>query len=167
MVLIEGIDEPISKTATVVGISDDCSDGKELKLCLLFNISVAEIFSPLKHNSISVMKIACEPINPSELPKMLDALRKVNKSYPMVKTRVEESGEHVILGTGELHLDCVMHDLRKMYSDIDVKVNPDSLCFFLIISRSLIQLSASAKPSLKPLNSSVSLKLLIERTRSR
>ena len=93
-------------------------------LCDLF---LAEIFSPLKHNSISVMKIACEPINPSELPKMLDALRKVNKSYPMVKTRVEESGEHVILGTGELHLDCVMHDLRKMYSDIDVKVSTCSL----------------------------------------
>ena len=28
MVLIEGIDEPISKTATVVGISEDCCDGK-------------------------------------------------------------------------------------------------------------------------------------------
>jgi len=108
MVLIEGIDEPIAKTATIVGLTDDCEE--------------AEIFAPLKHNTISVMKIACEPINPSELPKMLDALRKVNKSYPMVKTRVEESGEHVILGTGELHLDCIMHDLRKMYSDIDVKV---------------------------------------------
>ena len=92
---------------------------KSKHICYIY---LAEIFSPLKHNSISVMKIACEPINPSELPKMLDALRKVNKSYPMVKTRVEESGEHVILGTGELHLDCVMHDLRKMYSDIDVKV---------------------------------------------
>ena len=119
-----GIDEPIAKTATIVGLTDDCEE--------------AEIFAPLKHNTISVMKIACEPINPSELPKMLDALRKVNKSYPMVKTRVEESGEHVILGkivrfmtteinnavlgTGELHLDCIMHDLRKMYSDIDVKV---------------------------------------------
>lgn len=32
--------------------------------------------------------------------------------------KVEESGEHVILGTGELFLDCVMHDLRKMYSEI-------------------------------------------------
>jgi len=32
--------------------------------------------------------------------------------------QVEESGEHVILGTGELYLDCVMHDLRKMYSEI-------------------------------------------------
>lgn len=59
-----------------------------------------------------------EPVNPSELPKMLDGLRKVNKSYPLLVTRVEESGEHVILGTGELYLDCVMHDLRKMYSEI-------------------------------------------------
>ena len=57
------------------------------------------------------MKIAVEPVNPSELPKMLDGLRKVNKSYPLLSTKVEESGEHVILGTGELYLDCVMHDL--------------------------------------------------------
>ena len=61
-------------------------------------------------------------MNPSELPKMLDGLRKVNKSYPLVNTKVEESGEHIILGTGELYLDCVMHDLRKMYSEIDIKV---------------------------------------------
>lgn len=59
-----------------------------------------------------------EPVNPSELPKMLDGLRKVNKSYPLLATRVEESGEHIVLGTGELYLDCVMHDLRKMYSEI-------------------------------------------------
>ena len=44
--------------------------------------------------------------------------------------QVEESGEHVILGTGELYLDCVMHDLRKMYSEIDIKVGW-FLCFWL------------------------------------
>ncbi len=32
--------------------------------------------------------------------------------------QVEESGEHVVFGTGELYLDCVMHDIRKMYSEI-------------------------------------------------
>ncbi|CAG2112840.1 unnamed protein product, partial [Medioppia subpectinata] len=53
---------------------------------------------------------------------MLEGLRKCNKSYPLLNTKVEESGEHVILGTGELYLDCVMHDLRKMYSEIDIKV---------------------------------------------
>ena len=46
----------------------------------------------------------------------------MNKSYPLLNTKVEESGEHVVLGTGELYLDCVMHDLRKLYSEIDIKV---------------------------------------------
>jgi len=62
------------------------------------------VFRPLKFNTQSVIKIAVEPVNPSELPKMLDGLRKVNKSYPLLNTKVEESGEHVILGTGELYL---------------------------------------------------------------
>lgn len=69
-------------------------------------------------STIFIEILLVEPVNPSELPKMLDGLRKVNKSYPLLITRVEESGEHVILGTGELYLDCVMHDLRKMYSEI-------------------------------------------------
>ncbi|XP_041479034.1 116 kDa U5 small nuclear ribonucleoprotein component-like [Lytechinus variegatus] len=106
-VLIEGVDEPIVKTSTITE-----SRG----------LDEVYIFRPLKFNTTSVIKIACEPVNPSELPKMLDGLRKVNKSYPLITTKVEESGEHVILGTGELYLYCVMHDLRKMYSEIDIKV---------------------------------------------
>jgi len=106
-VMIEGIDQPIVKTATITDL------GGEEELY---------IFRPLKFSTQSVIKIAVEPVNPSELPKMLDGLRKVNKSYPLLSTRVEESGEHVILGTGELYLDCVMHDLRKLYSEIEIKV---------------------------------------------
>uniref|UniRef100_T1IT65 116 kDa U5 small nuclear ribonucleoprotein component n=1 Tax=Strigamia maritima TaxID=126957 RepID=T1IT65_STRMM len=113
-VLIEGIDQPIVKTSTIT----DVSPHDEIY-----------IFRPLKFNTQSVIKIAVEPVNPSELPKMLDGLRKVNKSYPLVQTKVEESGEHIILGTGELYLDCVMHDLRKMYSEIDIKVADPVVCF--------------------------------------
>uniref|UniRef100_A0A0N4ZUV3 Tr-type G domain-containing protein n=1 Tax=Parastrongyloides trichosuri TaxID=131310 RepID=A0A0N4ZUV3_PARTI len=106
-VLIEGIDEPIMKTSTIM----DINLNDELY-----------IFKPLKFNTKSVVKLAIEPINPSELPKMLDSLRKVNKSFPLLTTRVEESGEHVLLGTGELYMDCVMHDMRKVYWEIDIKV---------------------------------------------
>ncbi|CAB0038858.1 unnamed protein product [Trichogramma brassicae] len=106
-VLIEGIDRSIVKTSTIT----DLTDADDLY-----------IFRPLKFNTQSIIKIAVEPVNPSELPKMLDGLRKVNKSYPLLGTRVEESGEHVVLGTGELYLDCAMHDLRRMYSEIDIKV---------------------------------------------
>ncbi len=48
----------------------------------------AQIFHPLKFNTQSTIKIAVEPVNPSELPKMLDGLRKVNKSYPLLVTKV-------------------------------------------------------------------------------
>mgnify|MGYP007078461379 CR=1 FL=1 len=44
--------------------------------------------SPLKFGTSAVVKVAIEPLNPSELPKMTDGLRKVNKSYLLCETKV-------------------------------------------------------------------------------
>ena len=82
----------------------------------------AYIMRPLSFFNAAVVKIAVEPLNPSELPKMVEGLRKLTKSYPLLQTKVEESGEHIILGTGEMYLDTVMYDLREVFSDIEVKV---------------------------------------------
>ena len=109
-VLLGGVDNPIVKTATLVPMRFE--EGED-----------AYIFKPIKHFTESVFKVAVEPINPSELPKMLDGLRKINKSYPLITTKVEESGEHIILGTGELYMDCVLHDLRRLYSEMELKVS--------------------------------------------
>ncbi|DAA77560.1 TPA_exp: Uncharacterized protein A8136_6106 [Trichophyton benhamiae CBS 112371] len=109
-VLLSGVDNSIIKTATLVPLK--LEDDEE-----------AYIFKPIKHMTESVFKVAVEPINPSELPKMLEGLRKVNKSYPLISTRVEESGEHIVLGTGELYMDCVLHDLRRLYAEMELKVS--------------------------------------------
>lgn len=61
-----------------------------------------EIMRPLNFNTEPTIKVACEPLNPSDLPKLLEGLRKISKSYPIVKTVVEASGEHNVIGTGEL-----------------------------------------------------------------
>jgi len=109
-VLLGGVDNSIVKSATLVPpVLPDQED--------------AYIFKPITHFTESVFKVAVEPINPSELPKMLDGLRKINKSYPLITTKVEESGEHVILGTGELYMDCVLHDLRRLYAEMEIKVS--------------------------------------------
>lgn len=112
-VLLEGIDAGISKTATVTAA--------DLKDVL--------IFRPIKFNTQSVMKVAIEPLNPSELPKMLEGLRKVNKTYPLLTTKVEESGEHIVMAPGELYMDSVLHDLRRMYSEIEIKVSDPVVSF--------------------------------------
>ncbi|XP_027332708.1 110 kDa U5 small nuclear ribonucleoprotein component CLO isoform X1 [Abrus precatorius] len=106
-VLIEGVDASIMKTATLCNVDYD---------------EDVYIFRPLQFNTLSVVKTATEPLNPSELPKMVEGLRKISKSYPLAVTKVEESGEHTILGTGELYLDSIMKDLRELYSEVEVKV---------------------------------------------
>lgn len=109
-VLLSGVDNSIVKTATLVPLRFE-------------NDEDAYIFKPIRHMTESVFKVAIEPINPSELPKMLEGLRKINKSYPLISTKVEESGEHIVLGTGELYMDCVLHDLRRLYAEMELKVS--------------------------------------------
>ena len=100
IVLIEGIDSHIKKTATVTHATPECAD--------------VSIFRPLRFDTQAVVNLAVEPLNPSELPKMVSGLRSIQKSYPLASTRVEESGEHVVIGTGEIACDAIMHDLRKL-----------------------------------------------------
>ncbi|CAM8955293.1 unnamed protein product [Rhodiola kirilowii] len=105
-VLIEGIDVSIMKSATICNMEYDEN---------------MYVFRPLLFNTLPLAKTAT-PLNPSELPKMVGGLRKISKSYPLAITKVEESGEHTILGTGELYLDSIMKDLRELYSEVEVKV---------------------------------------------
>lgn len=119
-VLLEGIDAPITKSATLTDADEDLLQDDEIG-----------IFQPIQKSfgTTATMKLAVEPLNPAELPKMLEGLRKISKSYPLVRTKVEESGEHVILCTGELASDCILHDLRRMYSEIEIKVADPVVAF--------------------------------------
>ena len=117
-VLLEGVDASVSKTATIVEEFSAPGDGEE-----------AYAFRALRFDNRSVVKIATEPLNPSDLPKMVEGLRKINKSYPLAVTKVEESGEHTIMGTGEIFLDSIMKDLRELYSEVEVKVADPAVTF--------------------------------------
>ena len=108
-VLIDGSDISLSKNLTIVEY-----DKKYL--------NQIAIFKPLLFE-YSFMKVSVEPLNPLDLPKMVDGLRKINQSYPASKTKVEESGENIIMGTGELYFDNILNDLRNIYSDIEIKVS--------------------------------------------
>ncbi|DAZ95749.1 TPA: hypothetical protein N0F65_006397, partial [Lagenidium giganteum] len=119
-VMLEGVDSSISKSATITDADEDMLQDEEIS-----------IFQPIHKafGTTAVMKLAVEPLNPAELPKMLEGLRKINKSYPLVRTKVEESGEHVIFCTGELAADCIMHDLRRVYSEVEIKVADPVVAF--------------------------------------
>jgi len=80
---------------------------------------------------------------------MVEALRRISKSYPLAMTKVEESGEHVVLGTGELYMDCLLHDLRNLYSDIEIKVADPVVSFSETVTESSCMRCFSETPNKK------------------
>jgi elongation factor 2 len=65
-------------------------------------------FEAIKHVSEPVMTVAVEAKNMKDLPKLVEALRQVAKEDPTIKVEInEETGEHLISGMGELHLEII------------------------------------------------------------
>lgn len=67
------------------------------------------------------MRIAVEPKNPADLPKLVEGLKRLAKSDPMVQCIIEESGEHIVAGAGELHLEICLKDLEEDHACIPLK----------------------------------------------
>merc|ERR1711865_622277 len=66
-----------------------------------------------------VVRVAVEVKNANDLPKLVDGLKKLSKSDPLVICTTEESGEHIIAGCGELHVEICLKDLRDEYAGCD------------------------------------------------
>ncbi|KPM07073.1 elongation factor Tu GTP-binding domain-containing protein 1-like protein [Sarcoptes scabiei] len=61
--------------------------------------------------SVPILRVAVEPKNPSEMPILIEALRMLNQADPCVEVIIQETGEHVIASTGEVHLERCIVDL--------------------------------------------------------
>jgi elongation factor 2 len=71
-------------------------------------------FESLKHYSEPVMTVAVEAKNMKDLPKLVTVLRQVAKEDPTVRVTInEETGEHLISGMGELHLEIITHRIKR------------------------------------------------------
>ena len=83
-----------------------------------------EPFEEIKHIFEPVVTKAIEAKNPSDLPKLVEVLRQVNKEDPTVVIQInEETGEHLMSGMGELHLE-VIENRIKTEKNVEVQTSP-------------------------------------------
>ncbi|KAK7945748.1 hypothetical protein WMY93_001476 [Mugilogobius chulae] len=75
----------------------------------------------MKFSVSPVVRVAVEAKNPADLPKLVEGLKRLAKSDPMVQCIIEESGEHIIAGAGELHLEICLKDLEEDHAAIPLK----------------------------------------------
>jgi len=75
----------------------------------------------MKYSVSPVVRVAVEVKNAADLPKLVEGLRKLSKSDPLVVCTTEESGEHVIAGCGELDIEICLKDLEEEYARCPLK----------------------------------------------
>ena len=68
-----------------------------------------------------IVRVALEPTNPTDLEKMITGIKLLVQSDPCAQYEVLESGEHVILTAGELHLERCLKDLRERYARCEIQ----------------------------------------------
>merc|ERR1712217_456950 len=111
-------DVPCGNTVALVGI-----DQYILKSGTLTTIESAFNITAMKYSVSPVVKVAVKPKDGKDLPKLVEGLKKLSKSDPLVVCTTEESGEHVIAGCGELHVEICLKDLREEYAQCEFIVS--------------------------------------------
>jgi len=90
-----GVDQFLLKSGTITD-SDDAHPFH----CMRFSVS-------------AVVRVAVEVKNSADLPKLVEGLKRLQKSDPLVQSFTTKTGEHIVAGAGELHLEICLNDLQN------------------------------------------------------
>ncbi|PPQ99188.1 hypothetical protein CVT26_014111 [Gymnopilus dilepis] len=115
---IKGLESKVWRSATLcapeeigIGESPNPSEHKE---CLVNLGRVNRSVAP-------IVRVALEPARPADMPKLVNGLKLLSQSDPCVETFQQQTGEHVILTAGELHLERCLKDLRERFAKIEIQ----------------------------------------------
>ena len=83
-----------------------------------------EPFESIKHIFEPVVTESIEAKKPADLPKLIEVLRTVQKEDPTIKVEInEETGQHLLSGMGELHLEVIANRI-KTEKGVDIVASP-------------------------------------------
>ncbi len=107
----------------------------------LSSVTGVPVFEAIQYVSEPVVQMAIEPKHPKDLPKLVDAIRKITIEDPNLVVKInEESGETIISGMGVLHLEIA----TSLIGDAGVQI---------ITSKPLINYRETVKGSAGPVMS--------------
>lgn len=131
-VALVGLDQFITKTAT---LTDEKAEDAHPMKAMKFSVS-------------PVVRVAVEPKVASDLPKLVEGLKRLARSDPMVQCIIEETGEHIIAGAGELHLEICLHDLQNDFmGGAEIRVSEPVVSFRETVTKTSDHVVMSKSPN--------------------
>lgn len=113
---IEPIDDvPCGNICGLVGV-----DQYLVKSGTITTYEQAHNLKVMKFSVSPVVRVAVECKDPQNLPKLVEGLKRLAKSDPMVVCEIGDQGQHVVAGAGELHLEICLKDLEEDHAGIPI-----------------------------------------------
>jgi len=140
---VEAIEDvPAGNICGLVGV-----DQYLVKTGTISTFKEAHNMKVMKFSVSPVVRVAVEPKNPADLPKLVEGLKRLSKSDPMVQILIEESGEHIIAGAGELHLEICLKDLEEDHAQIPIKKSDPVVSYRETVSEESSEMCLSKSPN--------------------
>uniref|UniRef100_A0A673T251 Elongation factor-like GTPase 1 n=1 Tax=Suricata suricatta TaxID=37032 RepID=A0A673T251_SURSU len=86
-------------------------------------------FVPLSFEATPIVRVAVEPKHPSEMPQLVRGMKLLNQADPCVQVLIQETGEHVLVTAGEVHLQRCLDDLTERFAKIEISVSEPIIPF--------------------------------------
>ncbi|KAG8575512.1 hypothetical protein GDO81_009586 [Engystomops pustulosus] len=100
-----------------------------LKSATLSTSPACPPFIPLNFEATPIVRVAVEPAHPSEMPQLVKGMKLLNQADPCVEVLIQETGEHVLITAGEVHLQRCLDDLRERFAKIEVSASAPIIPF--------------------------------------
>ncbi|KAH0509008.1 Elongation factor Tu GTP-binding domain-containing protein 1 [Microtus ochrogaster] len=100
-----------------------------LKSATLCSLPSCPPFIPLNFEATPIVRVAIEPKHPSEMPQLVKGMKLLNQADPCVQVLIQETGEHVLVTAGEVHLQRCLDDLRERFAKIHISVSEPIIPF--------------------------------------
>ena len=135
-------DVPCGNTVGLVGV-----DQYLIKTGTLTDHEKAYPIRTMKYGKSPIIKVLVAPKNAADLPKLVEGLKKLAKSDPLVQCTSEENGQHIIAGCGELHVEICLHDLETEFSNIEIIKSDPIVTYKETVSERSSQVCLSKSPN--------------------
>ncbi|XP_010132057.1 PREDICTED: elongation factor Tu GTP-binding domain-containing protein 1 isoform X2 [Buceros rhinoceros silvestris] len=106
-----------------------------LKSATLSTSPACPPFTPLNFEATPIVRVAVEPKHPSDMPQLVRGMKLLNQADPCVQVLIQETGEHVLVTAGEVHLQRCLDDLKERFAKIQISVSAPIIPFRETITR--------------------------------
>ncbi|KAH9117219.1 hypothetical protein AeMF1_008972 [Aphanomyces euteiches] len=109
---------PAGNIVGIVGLHDQI-----MKTATLASTVACPSLAKMPYQAKPIVRVAVEPEDPRHFSDLEAGLQRLYRSDPTVEVQVQETGEHVIVALGELHLERCVKDLTERFAKVPLRVS--------------------------------------------